>query len=164
MVDIYMPAGVKADIPTSTAEFKPGQCAYGSDGREFVYVQSSGALTQYDCVAIDEDFIARPITTTLGAEANSVGFAQVAFTDGQFGWVATKGHDAGVDSLKVRTKDNTAANAALYTSTSAGVLSSDGSTGNPVRVEGVRTADAAPSGGGATAIVATYPHLGLPAA
>jgi len=152
MPDIYSPAGVDITRVGSTALFKLGQRAYGSDDQEYVYVLSSGTVAQYACVGIDENFTARSITTTLAAEANSPGFAQVAFATDQYGWVAVKGHN-----LITRTKDNTAANAALYTSTSVGVLTSVASTGSPLLVNGVRAVSAAASGGGATTIVATYP-------
>lgn len=152
MPDIYEPAGVDITAVTSTARFRLGQRAYGSEDQQYVYVLSSGTHAVGACVAIDENFTSRSATTTLGAEANSAGFAQVAFATDQYGWVAVHGHN-----LTARTKDNTAANAALYTSTSVGVLTSVASTSSPLLISGVRTVSAAASGGGLTTIIATYP-------
>ncbi len=152
MPDIYSPAGVDITALTSTARFRLGQRAYGSDDHEYIYVLSSGAHAIGACVGIDENFTSRSITTALAAEVNACGFAQQAFATDQYGWVAVKGHN-----LSTRTKDNTAANAALYTSTSVGVLTSVASTSSPLLVSGVRTVSAAASGGGLTTIIATYP-------
>lgn len=154
MTKVYSKIGAQLDTPTSDQEFDLGECLTAEDDHRYVYVQASGAITQYWAVHYDENFKAGGVTSTNGAQANGVGFAQSAFTDGQYGWVATHGHN-----LTVLTKDNTAANAALYTSGSVGILTSVASTGDPLLVSGVRAVSAATSGGGATTIIATYPQL-----
>lgn len=148
-----------AAISTSTPEipglpFALGTRAHGTDGTEWLFVVSSGSITQYSCVCVDEDYTARMSTTTLAGQASHVGFAQSSFATDTYGWVAVNGA-----SLECRVKDNVAANSQLYTSASAGVLGTDASTGNPLLVAGVRTVEAAASGGGATEVIATYPHF-----
>jgi len=100
----------------------------GNDGTEWVFVQANGAITQYDCVLIDEDYQAQPITSTLATEADTssgdlLGFAQVAFADNDFGWVAVKG-----SNIRCRLSASCVAHTMLYTTASAGVLD-DGSAG-----------------------------------
>lgn len=111
-----------------------GTRVFGSDGTEWVYVQASGALTQYDCVLINEDYQAASATTTLATEAsgdsgNLIGFAQVAFADNDFGWVAVKGAN-----IQCRLALSCAADTMLYTTGTAGVLD-DSSAG--VLINGV---------------------------
>lgn len=150
----YSPAGADFDSSHSSAMFALGTPGTAANDQRYVYVLCSGAITQYSALAIDESFVARQATTALAAEANSVGFAQIAVATDRYFWAAVHGH-----GLTTRTADNTAANATLYTTTTAGVLSSQASTGNPYLVAGVRAAAAAASGGGATTIVATYPQF-----
>jgi hypothetical protein len=75
----------------SSPQFALGDRAYGSDHTEWVYVQANGAITQYACVGVDENFQASNVTSAIGDAGWLPGFAQVAFTDDYYGWVATKG-------------------------------------------------------------------------
>jgi hypothetical protein len=99
-----------------------GTRALGNDGTEWVFVQAGAAITQYDCVLIDEDYQAQPITSTLATEADTssgdlIGFAQVAFSDNDFGWVAVKG-----SNIRARLAASCVAHTMLYTTGTAGVL------------------------------------------
>src|SRR4030067_211074 len=91
MTDIYEPAGVDITATPTSPQFALGQTAKGADKTEWVYVQASGAITAYDCVAIDEDFTARAVTSALAGAGHRAGFAQVAFADNNYRWGATKG-------------------------------------------------------------------------
>lgn len=106
------------------ALFTLGQTVKATDGGLYMYVQAEAAITQYDCVTIDENFQAQPVTTTLATEVsgdagNFYGFAQVAFADNDFGWVALKG-----SNIRCRVVADTTADVMLYTSATAGVLTS----------------------------------------
>jgi hypothetical protein len=155
MTAIYSPIGADVANVHTTAQFKLGTRGYGDDGSEWVYVQASGAITQYDAVGIDEDFQADQVDSTVGGAAWLPGFAQVAFADNDYGWVATRG-----SNLYVRAK-NVSADSQLAvgsTGVSAGVLSVS-ATGS-VRLNGVVVITTA----GSTAahnveIIATAPHF-----
>jgi hypothetical protein len=134
MTDIYMPAGVDITATPTTAQFGLGQCAKGADSTEWVYVQASGVIRQYDVVAIDEDFTARAVTSALAGAGHKAGFAQVAFADNDFGWIATRG-----SNIQINAASSCAADALLYvgsTGLSAGVVDDASLTGR-VTLQGV---------------------------
>lgn len=88
----------------------------GSDGKDYVYVQASGAIAQYDIVAIDEAGQAAKVTKALADDGYKIAVAQSAFADDEYGYVQVKG----VVSINVLA--NCAADVALYTSATAGSL------------------------------------------
>jgi hypothetical protein len=96
-----------------------GTCVPGNDGTEWMFVQASTAITVNMTVGIDENFAARPITTADAQDGWNIGFAQVAFAANNFGWLAIKGSGANID---LRIAVNCAADVALYTSATAGIL------------------------------------------
>lgn len=143
--------GVNPFETSTTANFKLGQLAHGSDGSHWVYVAAEGAITAYDCVAVDENFDAVSMTKALADAGHAVAFAQVAFADEAFGWVLKSGAGA---NYKVRVAAGYVADAALYTTGTAGVL--DDATTSQTNIRGV----VAYQGGTAAAarpIIATYP-------
>ena len=109
------------------AIFKLGHRAAGTDNSEWVYVQAGGAITQYDAVAIDENYQAVALTSTLAKAAHMIGFAQAAFDDNDLGWVALEG-----SNITCRIAGSCAADVQLYTSATSGVLD-DTSTGTLIR-------------------------------
>ena len=146
-------AGVKFDTPTDTAQFALGTICQGSDGTEWVYVQAGAALVLGDCVGITEDFVATGLTLTTANDSDRLGFAQVAFSSNQYGWVALRG-----SNIKCRVKAACAADAQLWTTASAGVLD-DATAANAEKVDGIVMVAA---NGAATAAVeckASWPHL-----
>lgn len=154
MVEIYSPVGADVTAESATAQFKLGTRAHGADGRQFVYVQASGSIGINKAVGIDEDFQAVSLTTTTAAAMHMVGWAaDHAFTDDYYGFVTISG-----TNFSGLIKDNSSADAPLYTTATSGVLSTDSSTANPVKVAGV-TCVAVTSGGGACQLIATYPIL-----
>jgi hypothetical protein len=152
--EIYNPAGADVLKTHSTAQFKLGSIARGSDGQEYVYCLSSGAHALGALVAIDEGFTSRSATTAIAKTAGSPGWPQVAFTDGVYGWVATRGR-----KLYGKQKDGTAADAQLFTSTSVGIMGSDASTGAPCMIAGVRNVALSSGAGAAYEICAVNPHF-----
>lgn len=117
MTESYGKIGARFDTPTTAQEFKLGECNYGSDGTEWVYVQANGAIDQYDAVAIDENFQAAALTKALADAGHTVGVAQATFADNEYGWVACKGSNVQVNVLA-----SCAADTQLYTSGTAGHL------------------------------------------
>jgi len=109
--------GVDFTLTPTTAEFDLGTCVMGTDGTKWVYVQASGAITQYDAVGIDENYQAAALTKALADAGHQVGYAQVAFADNDYGWIACAG-----SNVSVRVAASCAADVALYTTATAGVL------------------------------------------
>lgn len=140
----------------ANAKFTLGTKITGTDGTEWVYVQATGAITQYDCVAIDENFQASTVTSALGGTGQTPGFAQVAFADNDFGWVALSG-----TNISVRANISCAADALLYvgcTGISAGVVDDASVTGR-VTLQGVVLVTAGGTAVGAKEIIAVSPQF-----
>lgn len=111
------------------AKFRLGQTVLGSDGSRWLYVQAGEAILQYMAVAIDEDYQAVKLTKALADAGHQVGFAQVAFADNEFGWVAV--HMPGNGSVRVLSA--CAADVQLYTSGTAGILDDTSASQNLIR-------------------------------
>lgn len=146
-------AGVDYTKLDTSAEFKLGQVSRGSDGTDWVYIKSTAAITQYDWVAIDEDFTALAGTKALADVGHKVGWAQTARTSTtSYGWVATGG-----SNIKGRVAQSCAPDAALYTTSTAGIL--DDTSASQTKILGVvAVTSGSTSGAKAVEIVATYPH------
>lgn len=133
------------------AEFTLGTRASGTDNQEYIYVQADEAITQYDLVAIDENFQMSQLTATEAGDGWTIGAAQVAFSDNELGWVAVKGHN-----LQGRVGASCAADVALYTSGTAGVV--DDATGG-TKIDGIVAVGAnTPTTAGNVEILMTYPR------
>lgn len=152
--EVLSPIGADLTKTTSTPKFKLGAVAKLDNNGQAVYCLSSGIIAQYALVAIDEDFTIRPGTTTTAATASGPGWPQIAFADGVYGWVQVKG-----SNFLGKMKDNTAADAQLFTSASIGVMSSQGSTGTPIMIAGVRNVALSSGAGAAYEIYAVNPHF-----
>lgn len=144
--------GTKLASTTVDPEFEVGAKATGSDGTEWVYVQANGAITAYDYVCIDEDYQAASGTKALVDAGHRLGFAQVAFTDNYYGWVALSG-----SNISVRVRASCQPDTTLYTSATAGLLD-DTATGH-TRIDGVVITSTA-STTSAKEMIATYPCVG----
>lgn len=97
-------------------------CQIGDDGKKWVYVQASGAIDQYDYVTIDEDGQATAGAKAGVDDAHKIGVAAAAFADDEYGWVQVYG------PTTVNVKASASADAALYTSATAGHLDSTATT------------------------------------
>lgn len=146
-------AGARFDVTDTVASHALGTIVHGDNGTEWVYVKASGAITQYDCVGINEDYDAFAITRTLSGESDRIGFAQVAFAASDYGWVALRG-----TQIKVRVKASCAADAQLWTTASAGVLDDATNTGAE-KIDGLVLEDAASNATQAEFIKASWPHV-----
>lgn len=157
MANTYVPtsglAGVAVlETPSTTQKFALGtqvQCA----GTTFHYVKSGEAISQYMAVAIDEDWLAKKVTLALADADHKFGAAQVAFSaSNYYGWVATQG-----SNFSVLVRASCAADAALFTTSSAGVL--DDATTSGVLTGIVVVTSATSSGTQAEEALANFPLM-----
>lgn len=138
-----------ADSDFDAPGFVLGETVKTGDGGVYMYVHASGAITQYDAVGIDENYEAAALTKAIVDDGHMIGFAQVAFADNDYGWVAIKG-----SNIQCRVAINCAADAALYSSATAGVLDDDSSS--QTKVDGV-VAVTAVTAATNTEVIATFP-------
>lgn len=131
--------------------FTLGTRTSGTDGSEWVYVHAGAAITQYSWVAIDENFEAVMGTKALADAGHQVGFAQVAFSDNDFGWVAV--HAPG--NITVRLLANCAADVQLYTSGTSGAL--DDTSASQTLIRGVVAVAAATTTASSREAIAVHP-------
>lgn len=97
----------------------------GLNGTEWVYVQAGEAIAQYNYVCVSEAGQAMKGTKALVDAGHTVGFNVVgALADNDFGWVAIQQRGS---VLKTFVLGSCAADVALYTSNTAGVLDDDAS-------------------------------------
>lgn len=132
-------------------EFALGTRVTATDGSNWVYVHAAAAIAQYDCVAIDENFEATPMTKALADAGHGVGFAQVAFDDNDFGWVAVNAPG----NITVNVLASCAADVQLYTSGTAGAL--DDTSASQTLIRGVVLVAAATNTASSREAIAVYP-------
>lgn len=96
--------------------FSVGDRVTTHDGNEWVFVQASNSITQYDAVRIQAGYKASQITLDTAKEAIEVGFAQVAFAPDEYGWVMVGGRP------QIRLAADCDKELALYCTTTGGVL------------------------------------------
>jgi len=113
------------------APYALGTKTSGIDGTEWLFVQAAEAIDQYNYVCVDENEQARKGTKVNVDAGHTVAFAPVALADNEFGWVALQNRGS---VLKVRVLGSCAADVALYTSSTAGVLDDDSSSQTAVGV------------------------------
>lgn len=134
------------------AEHTLGTRVTCTDGSAWVCVQAGAAITQYSYVCIDENFQAVMGTKSLVDAGHQIGFAQVAFSDNDIGWVAT--HAPG--NITVRVKASCAADVQLYTTTTAGAL--DDTSSSQTIIRGVVLVAAATNTASNRECIAVYPN------
>lgn len=134
------------DIRFDRPGHKVGTRAADHRGYEYIYVHANGAIAQYDFVVFDETFEGYQGTKALAEDHCSVGVAQVALADNDYGWVMVKGVG------EVNALTSCAAEVQLYTSATAGHL--DDADASQHAVIGIRLSTAV--GGGGADSVACY--------
>lgn len=145
---------VNADLDgvSTTALFKLGTRTFGNDGTEWMYVLASGAIAAYDAVGIDEAFTAAALTKAMADADFRVGVAQSAFANAEYGWVALAGAGS---NFKVNVLASCVADAALYTSATAGKLDDDATS--QTAINGIVVVST--NGGATAAVAALAPHI-----
>lgn len=129
--------------------FALGTRTKDENGADWCFVKAAAAITQYDTVHIDEGYLANAITKALADDAGQVGFAQVAFASGEYGWVMISNGEP-----TVRAAGSALPNVPLWTSDTAGVLTSNAASASHFPIFGVTLA--ASGSAGATENVAAY--------
>src|SRR5690606_14854717 len=103
-------------------------------------------------VAIDENFQAVMGTKALADAGHQVGFAQVAFSDNDFGWVCVHGPG----NITVRVLASCAADVQLYTTGTPGAL--DDTSASQTLLRGVVLVTAATDTASTREAIAVYPN------
>ena len=134
--------------------FGLGDSATGKDGTKWMYVTASAAIAQYDVVGVDENFAAAPLTKAMADDGWFIGFAQDAFASGASGFVACNG-----SNIQANVLANCAADAALYTTATAGSL--DDESTNQTKISGVTAVTAVGGSAGNVEVIANNPHVVL---
>lgn len=116
---------IKLGATSTTLEFKLGTRANGNNGTVWRYVQATVAVSQYDTVTFPNTWLIQPATPTTVATGGNIGFAQVAFAAGEYGWVCTE-----ADKITVAVSSTTTAAIQLYIATTSGKLSTTSSSGS----------------------------------
>ena len=111
--------GMNPNATTTTATFGIGDRALGTQDTMWVYVQMNGAATTGMCCTINTGNTATPaITSAAQAAANSlIGFAQTAFADTEFGWLALNGNN-----VYIRVSGTTSCSQVMYIATTSGCI------------------------------------------
>ena len=110
----------------SIIEHKLGDLGSDTDG-EWMFIQASGTVAQYDAVSITTAFVATSLVDS-GAFTTTfqVGIAQTALATGEYGWVWVGGPLGGGSGKGIKVNiasTGSTANTALYTTATAGKLS-----------------------------------------
>lgn len=134
--------------------FGLGDRYVANDGKEYVYVQASAAVAQYDVVTITTAYAAASLSTSNDGRGNLVGVAPVAFASSEFGWVQVKG------PATIAVLASAAANVRLNTTATAGSLDDDGTTG-AMAVDGLVLTTANGGSAGSAAGILNYPAVGV---
>lgn len=133
--------------------FGLGDRQWDQSGNEFVYVQASGAITGagYVCY-ITAAYLAVMVSTSNDAIGNLIGVPAVAFADGDYGWLQTKG------VCVVRAAALAAANVRLNSTATAGQLDDDGSA-SAMAIDGLVLTTAVGGSAATAAAVISYPII-----
>lgn len=144
------------------AEFELGETARGGDGQEYVYVQAGAAISTTTkepfALAIDENYQAVKLTKALAQAGHAIAWApQQIIADNAFFWAIKRG-----SAFNVKVGVSCAADIALYTTATAGVLD-DTSGGSHVIVQNVvivvAASTSASAGSTVREAIATWPAV-----
>ena len=148
-------------LSTSTPEYPAPPFTIGticptSNEGEAVYATASTAVTQYDACQITYLYSATPITSTIAATQRGavVGFALQTMTTGQYGWFQIGG------VATIGTVATATANGLLYTSATAGKLTSVLATGSTVQIVGVSMMVTSTTTNGTAQLAGPTPYVG----
>lgn len=143
---------LKAAGNSTTANFGLGECVEGNSGTEWIYAQAAEAIEQYDLVTIDEGYQASKATKAAVDDGHMIGAAQWAFASAEYGWFGRRGTG---DDFKISALGACAADVALYTSGTSGVVDDDSS--GQTKIDGLVLVSAAATAETAVECIMTYP-------
>ena len=113
--NITSSASVAAGAPT----FALGSIVKGNKASEWMYVYASAAAILGGAVVVQASGTASPLLVAAARTGGAVGFAQVAFSIGDYGWVALEGNGITVAATGAASAANV-----LFTSGTGGKLTS----------------------------------------
>lgn len=120
---------------------------------EFVYVQASNSVAQYDAVAIKHGYKIAPLTITNAKTAVEIGFVQIAIgAKDSYAWVQKDGRPI------VRCALATQPDVPLYASATGGVLTS---VSTSAAMMGIVAVTQVTNSAGPTTCVARYPTAAI---
>jgi len=141
-----------ASLASSGKAFGLGDRSTDQDGKDWVFVQASGAIAQYDVVFLSAAYAASSLSTSNDARGNLVAVAPIAFADTEYGWVQIKG------PCTMNVKASCAANARLDTTATAGSLDDDGTAGS-MQVQGIYLTTARGGTDGSAPGILNFPYI-----
>lgn len=121
-------------------------------GKEWIFVQASGAIAQYEVVTLTSAFAAVGISTSNDARGNILGVAPVAFASSDYGWVQIKG------ACTMNVKASCAANVRINTTATAGYPDDDGTVGS-MQLQGIYLTTARAASDGSAPGILNYPYV-----
>lgn len=148
--------GTNVSTPSSSAtdgkSFAVGERFVDYDGKEYVRVKASAAVSQYDVVTFDETFntTVAPLSTSNDAKGDKVGVAPAAFSSGDYGWLQIYG------PCTMNVLASCAANVQLNTTATAGSLDDDATAG-AIAITGIHLTTARAASNGSAAGILNYP-------
>jgi hypothetical protein len=122
----------KKSFGTSQAipEHKVGDLGTDIHG-EYIYIQASAAISQYDFLLISSTFTGASLTTTnASTTAQYVGVAQFALANGEYGWIWIGGPAGGGVGTGIKGNVSAAVtiSSIVYTTATAGQVSNTSSS------------------------------------
>lgn len=109
-----------------------GTTVLGTLDGQWVYATAANSITKYDVVQLSPAFSATTITTATATFGEMAGVAMATASTGQYFWVQVNGIAAAVNTVT-----GVGANAALYTTATAGRLTGTLTTGVGNKVAGI---------------------------
>ena len=149
--DAVWTAGTRA---TKFPPFELGTRMQDADGKEYVWVQASGAITGAGFVcAIDEAGQAAMATNAVALYGDRVGVALTAFADNDYGWLQVYG------PASVQVAASCAANVVITSTTTAGQLDDAAGAGTKT-INGIALTAARAASAGTAPGILNYPVVG----
>ena len=141
------------DLANQGNGFGLGDRYVDASGNEYVFVQASGAVAQFDAVHIGSTYVAQALSKALGDTGMPIGVACGTLTSASFGWAQIKGTGT------VNVLSTCSASTALFTSGTAGKL--DDTTTSQVKVAGIVLNANATTAAAAACVIGTYPYAAI---
>lgn len=141
-----------ATLAASGKGFGLGDRYVDNKGNEYIFVQASSAIAQYDVVQLTAAYAAASLNTAGGLRGNLVAVAQVAFAANDYGWVQVKG------PCTMNVKASCAANVRLNTTATAGAPDDDG-TATTKQIQGAYLTTARGGTDGSAPGILNYPFV-----
>lgn len=141
--------GIDFTAVDTVARFNLGEMAESDKGGRFMYLKASAAITgagYTSQIAADQTAAMVTTTTATGKKGDPVGVPLAAVAQNSFGWFQVYGYCEGI-----RGGASCAAQVALNTTATAGLLDDDATSGARV-IDGITIDTAVGSGGAANAI------------